>query len=453
MAIQFGTDGVRGVAGAGLTCDTALKLGQAAARCLAKSEGTGHKMLVGKDTRHSCDMLEAALVAGICSMGADVVRLGVIATPGVAVLTERYGACAGFVISASHNPYEHNGIKLFGESGRKLSDEQQQDIEALLSEQALVPHYRTGTEIGRVEEMDRQADEDYVAFLEKAADVDLSHLSVIIDAANGAAYQTARLLAERLGLSATFLGVEPNGANINLDCGSTAPKRLVEAVRAQRADIGIALDGDADRIIAVDERGNLVDGDQLLAIFAEDYRKRGLLRGNTIVGTKISNLGLHKYCSERGIRLICTDVGDRYVLARMLEDSLLLGGEQAGHIILRDYIETGDGQLVGVRLLSLLARSKKPLSQLASVMERYPQITINTKVSDETKKRYAKHPRYLEEREAVEEALKQNGRLLVRPSGTEPVLRVMVEAKTLEQAEAMAKRVAAVLQAIDESAR
>ena len=448
--ITFGTDGVRNIAGTKLSANMAMQLGQAAALCLSKPEKERERpaVFVGKDTRRSCDMLEMALCAGLNSMGVDAVRLGVIPTPGVAYLTELFEGNAGVMVSASHNSFEHNGLKLFGLGGKKLSDRQQEIIEAMLERDDLDQYFKEGTEIGRYyyRHIGVQSYAEHLASLVKD---DLSGLKVVIDAANGAANSVLGPLLELLKLNCTVIGNEPNGRNINAGCGSTCPETLAAEVVAQGADIGIALDGDADRIIAVDENGGIVDGDQLLAIFGFDYKQRGLLRGNTIVGTVASNMGLHRFCEQNDIQLICTPVGDRHVMACMAEEGLLVGGEQAGHIILMDYAETGDGLLVGLQLLSVMVRTGKKLSELAAVMQKYPQVSKNLNVSEWTRSSFSDQAAYISELHEMKRLLGADGRILVRASGTEPLLRVMVEAPTPEMAERFAGKMADLLIRID----
>ncbi|HWP80711.1 MAG TPA: phosphoglucosamine mutase [Candidatus Acidoferrum sp.] len=446
MALKFGTDGVRAVAGSALTPEFAMKLGQAAGAALVPE--AGGKILIGKDTRISSDMLEAALAAGLCSVGVDVILLGVIATPAVAHLMKRYGACAGIMVSASHNPFEHNGIKIFGSDGAKLSDAEQDRLTKLV-EDGNFPEMRvSGEKVGRVFTASA-AIEDYVDHLCEVAGCALSGIKVVFDGANGSASRTIERLALRLGLDATYLHITPDGVNINEHCGSTHPERLCEAVLARQADLGVAFDGDADRVIVVDEKGNVQDGDKLLAIFAGYMAERGSLKGGAIVGTNMSNMGLSAYCKEHGLGYVTTAVGDRHVMAAMEQGGYNLGGEQSGHLILRDHSPTGDGQLAAVYLLKILHEKRLPLSVLASAMEPFPQVGIAVKVKEPTKESFETAPQYQSAIGKIKEELGDEGRVVVRKSGTEPVIRVMVEGRDSEQVERLASGIAALLTELD----
>ena len=431
MKKLFGTDGVRDIAGTKLTCELAMRIGQATAEILTVPvQGQRSKVVIGKDTRASSDMLEQALAAGLCSMGVDVVLLGVIPTPAVAYLCKKYEADAGVVVSASHNPFEHNGIKVFGQGGHKLTDEQQEQIERFLEEET-APAGKSGDEIGRVYYLS-SAISDYVEYLAKTTDGYFTDFKIVIDAANGAASATAEKLAKRLAIPAVIINDQPNGSNINLNCGSTAPTGLAQAVLEHRARLGFAFDGDADRVIVVDERGELVDGDRLIAIFAAYLKEKGALKGDKVAVTVMSNLGLIHCLKELGVDAVVTPVGDRNVLEAMEENGLVLGGEQSGHIILRDFAGTGDGQLAMVFLLHILREKKVFLSRLASIMTRFPQVMVNVRVQEKTRTIYLENPDYLACRKRIEEELADEGRILIRPSGTEPILRIMVEGSNME---------------------
>jgi phosphoglucosamine mutase len=441
MTLRFGTDGVRGVANRDLTPELVTALGRAAARVL----GADRTFVVGRDTRRSGPLLEAALVAGLCSEGADVERVGVLPTPGIAYLAQLFDAPAA-VISASHNPYPDNGVKLFARGGRKIADEQEQRIEAEL--RRLVD---AGAEVGPegpdvgVARDRLGAAADYIAHLAAGlGDRRLDGQSVVVDCGNGAAFEVAPWALRLQGAWVRVLHDQPDGTNINAGCGSTDPSQLQQAVLAASANAGLAFDGDADRVIAVDERGNLVDGDQMLAIIALDMHERGELAGDAVVVTVMSNLGLRRALVERGIEVIETPVGDRNVLTALEERHLSLGGEQSGHVIVTDLATTGDGTLTGMLLLDVMARRGRPLSERAAVVEPLPQVLRSVQVGDGAG--LEDDGSFRAELEAVEQELGADGRVLVRPSGTEPVVRVMVEAPTTEQAETAATRLAAAVE-------
>lgn len=425
---MFGTDGVRGVANRDLTPELAFKLGRTGAYILTSETGA-RSIVIGRDTRLSGDMLEAALVAGICSVGVDVWRVGVMPTPAVAYLTRALGAGAGVVISASHNPFQDNGIKFFGANGYKLPDAIEDEIEALVADPRNGLPSPTGAGVGRVRRVTDAADR-YLAFARSAGPADLSGLRVVVDCANGAASRLAPGLLRDLGATVIPLACEPDGANINVDCGSTHPEHLRAAVREAGADLGLAYDGDADRLIAIDGTGEVVDGDRIMVICARHLKERGLLKENTVVVTVMSNLGLHLALRDSGIRVLQTAVGDRYVLEEMLRVGACLGGEQSGHIIFLDHNTTGDGILTTMKLLQVMAETQKPLSELAAQMECLPQILENVRVRD--KGRVMTSPRLQEAVRRQEEEMRGQGRILVRPSGTEPLVRVMVEGRDPE---------------------
>ncbi|MFY9296012.1 MAG: phosphoglucosamine mutase [Caldicoprobacterales bacterium] len=427
MGRLFGTDGVRGLANHMLTCDLVYKIGQATVKVLKMAK---HKprILIGRDTRLSGGMLEAALIAGVCSVGGEAMIAGVIPTPAVAYLARHYKTDAGIVISASHNSMEYNGIKIFNSQGYKLSDELEERIESIILDNSEEMIYPTGVDVGRVVRV-KNAVRHYVEFLKSTRDVRFDGIKLVVDCANGSASRIAPDLFSQLGAEVYAIYDEPDGININRLCGSTYPEKLQEYVVEMGADVGLAFDGDADRLIAVDERGKIVDGDQMLVIFGLDMKKRGLLKKDTVVGTVMSNLGFDKALQEAGCNVVKTSVGDRYVLEKMLEEGYNIGGEQSGHIIFLDYNTTGDGILTALQLLSVLKRENKKLSELAKVMEKFPQVLVNAKVSEENKLSYSQHPDIQEEIKRLEERFAGEGRVLIRPSGTEPLVRVMIEGK------------------------
>lgn len=418
----FGTDGVRGVANEELTAELAFKLGQAGAQVLGKDKPKP-KIVIGKDTRISGDMLEAALVAGICSVGGDALLAGVVPTPAVSYLTRDLGAAAGVVISASHNPVQDNGIKFFDSEGFKLDDSVEDEIEQAAKAVGDAPR-PTGKDVGRaIRIMD--AEDRYVSFVKSIVTSDLKGMKVVVDCANGAASGVSPKALWELGADVIPIFNDPDGVNINKDCGSTHIEALQQAVLKHKAQIGLAHDGDADRVLAVDEKGQVVDGDQIMTILAQDLKEKGKLKQDTLVVTVMSNLGLHLALNEKGIKTPQTKVGDRYVLEKMREIGATLGGEQSGHIIFLDYNTTGDGVLTGIQLLQVLKESGKTLSQLAGLMKRLPQVLVNVWVKD--KQESMSHPAVTAAIAKAEESLGGQGRILVRPSGTEPLLRIMGE--------------------------
>ena len=450
MGKLFGTDGVRGVAGKDLTCELALQIGRATAAELTSLDGHRPRILIGKDTRVSGDMLECTLAAGLCSVGADVDLLGVIPTPGVAYLVRKYGADAGIVISASHNPMEFNGIKIFKGDGYKLPDEVENRIEAHIFKNCEDIKICDGAEIGRVHRLDTAVD-DYVDALEQHIDADLSGLNVLFDCANGASAKVAQKLFPRLGCQCSFTGTLDDGVSVNDGCGSTHLEDLAASVVRGGYDIGVAFDGDADRCLLVDEQGGTIDGDKVLAVCALDLKRRGKLSGNVLVATVMSNLGLHEFCRNNGIDLICTDVGDRNVLEKMLEKDFHIGGEQSGHTIFTGVETTGDGEVTALQFLQVLCRSGKPASELASVCAAYPQVLVNVEVphSGGVKEKIMASTELAQAVEREEDALGDQGRVLVRPSGTEALIRVMVEAKSLTTAQAVADRLADFIKSLE----
>jgi len=444
MGRLFGTDGVRGLANAELTGQLAFQLGQAGAYVLTMAK---HKprILIGRDTRISGDMLEAALIAGICSVGAEAIVAGVIPTPAVAYLTRHYGADAGVVISASHNSMEYNGIKFFDKNGYKLPDELENRIESIILDHAETMPSPIGIEVGRRVRI-RNAVRDYVEFLKSTIDVDLDGLKIVLDCANGAAYEAAPMVFGSLGAEVITSYHTPDGTNINDYCGSTHPEKLQSLVLETGADVGLAFDGDADRLIAVSELGNLVDGDHVMYICGMDMKERGLLKQSTVVSTVMSNLGLGIALKNAGCRLEQTKVGDRYVLERMLEKGYNLGGEQSGHIIFLDHNTTGDGILTALQLLSVMKRSGKKLSELAAGMRKYPQVLVNAKVTEDKKHAYKEDEVIQDTIRQIEDRFQDEGRVLIRPSGTEPVIRVMIEGADQREIEEKAVQLAKLIE-------
>ena len=439
MGKLFGTDGIRGVVGENLTAELAYRVGQAVSTVLEEEKGGRPTVVIGKDTRISSDKLESALMAGICSVGGDVVPVGTIPTPAVAYLTIREKADAGIVISASHNPYEHNGIKVFSGQGYKLSDDVEARIEShILSDEPMRP--RTRGEIGRRHHGMKQLKEAYIDFAASTIDSDLAGLKILVDCANGAASATAPELFARFQAHVDFIHKDPDGVNINNGCGSTHLEKLAAAVVEGGYDIGVAFDGDADRCLLVDETGGTIDGDKVMAVCAADMMRRGKLDGNTIVATVMSNLGLHEFCRNNGIDLVCTGVGDRYVLEKMLECGYRIGGEQSGHTIFTELETTGDGEVTALQFLRVLADSGKKASELVSCCAAYPQVLVNLEVphSGGVKEKIMASEELWDAVKREEEALHGAGRILVRASGTEALIRVMVEAKTTEIAQKVA---------------
>ncbi len=429
MGRLFGTDGVRGVANKELTPELAFKIGKAGAYVLTGQSGKP-KILVGKDTRISGGLLESALVAGICSVGAEAVIAGVIPTPAIAHLVRSEGFDAGVMISASHNPFEHNGIKYFSGSGYKLSDEIEERIEAIILDNAEEIESPIGENIGHIT-YDKTLVDKYIEFAKSTCDTDFSGIKIAIDCANGASSVTAERTLKGLGAEVCVIHNTPNGVNINDNCGSTHLEGLMEFVKETGADIGLAFDGDADRVLAVDENGEVIDGDKIMTIIGLDMKLNGRLADNTIVATVMSNLGFFVMGSENGLNIKRTKVGDRYVLEEMLAHHHLIGGEQSGHVILLEHNTTGDGLVTGIQLVSVLKHTGKKASVLASKMQVYPQVLINAKVKNELKNEdnYMKFPEIKNAIEELENEFKDSGRVLIRPSGTEPLVRVMIEGK------------------------
>lgn len=445
MGRLFGTDGVRGVANSELTPELAFSLGKAGAYVLSKGSEKKPTFLIGMDTRISGDMLENALSAGILAVGGDVIKVGVLPTPAIAHLVKHYDADAGIVISASHNPYEYNGIKFFNSEGFKLDDSIEEEIEDIILRQIDVNSHITHDQIGKCREADDNALDIYVKFLESTADFTLKGRKIVLDCANGAAYQAARMVYDRLGANTVTIGVNPNGTNINDGCGSTHPELLQEAVIREGAFIGLAYDGDADRLIAVDEKGRIIDGDKLICICAKMLKEEGRLAKNLVTGTVMSNIGFHKYLKDMGCETRATDVGDRYVLEDMLKTGGIIGGEQSGHIIFLDKTTTGDGILSSIQLVRAVLKSGKNASELSDEIKIYPQVLVNAKVTNENKKRYMEDEEVVKTFDEVSAKLGDTGRLLVRPSGTEPLVRVMIEGEDTKSITEMAEELADML--------
>ena len=447
MGKLFGTDGIRGVVNAGLDATLAYQVGLAAAVVMAKETGKSRpQVAIGKDTRISSDLLESALIAGLCSAGADVLHLGVAPTPAVAFLTVEMGADAGIVISASHNPFEHNGIKIFNSQGYKLRDALEGEIEEIVLSGQL-PALKTHGDLGRVIHKDEEETRAYIDHLVSTVDTDFAGMRIVVDCANGAASATAPGLFARFPkLHADILHAQPDGININNGCGSTHMEDLKAAVVKGGYDLGLAYDGDADRFLAVDEKGEDIDGDQIMAACARVLQAEGKLNGNAMVGTVMSNMGLHIFAKENGMELHCTPVGDRNVLEKMLEHDFVIGGEQSGHTIFRAYATTGDGELTSLQFLQVLHRSGKKASELVADCRRYPQVLVNLPVESKEKKEAVMAAQALQDAiQAKEAALQGTGRILVRPSGTEALIRVMVEAQTQEAARACAEELVDVI--------
>lgn len=444
MGKYFGTDGVRGIANEGLTPELAFKLGRFGGFTLLEKGEAHPRVLVGRDTRISGEMLESALVAGLLSIGAEVMRLGVISTPGVAYLTKDMGANAGVMISASHNPVEDNGIKFFGPDGFKLTDEQEAEIESLLDGNEDNLPRPTGVSVGTISDY-YEGGQKYLSYLKSTIDTDFEGLKIGLDGAHGSTYHLGPYLFGDLEADTVTVGCNPDGTNINANVGSTHPEKLQALVKEEKCDFGLAFDGDGDRIIAVDEKGEIVDGDKIMFILAYALKEKGELKDDTVVSTIMSNLGFYKAVEAHGMKSDKTQVGDRYVVAEMRKGGYSLGGEQSGHIVMMDYNTTGDGLLTGIHLAAIVKESGKKMSELAAMVETFPQELVNVRVSD-------KHN--VTDNEAVkavitdvERRMAGNGRILVRASGTEPLVRVMVEAESETLAASYSAEIAKVVEA------
>ncbi len=445
MGRLFGTDGVRGVANSELTPELAFNLGKAGAAVL--SQGNKRPVIViGKDTRLSGDMLENALAAGILAVGGNVIKVGVIPTPAVAYLTKYYRADAGIVISASHNPFEYNGIKFFNGQGYKLDDSIEEKIEDIIMRGIDANAHVTGDQIGRCLEAEESATELYCNSLLETIDISLEGMKIVLDCANGAAFEIAPKVYRKLGADVTVIGDEPNGININEAIGSTHPEKLQREVISCQADLGLAYDGDADRLIVVDEKGNVIDGDRTICICAKMLKDTGELGVNKVTTTVMSNLGFHKYVKEViGADVEVTGVGDRYVLESMLKTGSVIGGEQSGHIIFKNYTTTGDGTLSSLQFVKALVASGKKASELSEEIELFPQVLVNARVHNDNKKIFMNDEEVKHKIADVEAKIGEDGRVLIRPSGTEPLVRVMIEGKDTEVINELAEDLAALI--------
>ena len=445
MGRLFGTDGVRGIANKDLTNELAMQIGSAAATVLLKeAKSAKPTVLIGKDTRASGDMLEAALTAGLCSVGCNVLSVGVVPTPAVAYLVGKYECEAGIMISASHNPCEYNGIKIFQKTGYKLDDAIEEEIEAIILDGTEQPAVKIGGEVGN-RMSSKKAINDYIDHVVSTSEVRFDGLRIALDCANGSASVCAKEIFTALGAKCIMLSDTPDGTNINEHCGSTHPEELMSFVKDAGLDLGLAFDGDADRMLAVDENGELVDGDKVIAICANRMKEEGTLAKNTAVVTVMSNMGFFRFCDDHDIHCARTAVGDRYVLERMLKDGYNIGGEQSGHVIFLDYATTGDGELSGVKLIETVVKSGKKLSELASIMEVYPQVLINVRVSPEGKQKYNNDEYIIAATQKAEMELLGDGRVLVRVSGTEPLVRVMLEGKDIDHITKLGNEIADVV--------
>jgi len=444
MGRMFGTDGVRGIANTELTAGMAYDLGRAGAYVL--TEGAHKpKILVAKDTRISGDMLESALISGILSVGAEAVVLGVVPTPAVAYLTRKYGADAGVMISASHNPVEYNGIKFFNDKGYKLSDELEDDIQSVIENDFEGVPSPIGTDLGR-ETIEVSALTDYIEFAENTIPYSLKGLKVALDCANGASYKSSVKAFRELGADVFVINDNPDGTNINENCGSTHPEELMEYVVKKGCDLGFAFDGDADRCLAIDEKGNLINGDFILMLCAKYLKDLGKLKDNTLVVTVMSNLGLDIACKKEGINLVKTSVGDRYVLEEMVKDKYVLGGEQSGHVIFLEYNSTGDGLVTALQIAGIVKKKEIPLSELCSIMKELPQVLANAIIPNDKKDLYLTDDEIQGKIKKIEQALNGVGRVLIRPSGTEPLVRVMLEGENQTEIDKMAHDLANLIE-------
>ena len=445
MGRLFGTDGARGIANTEISCGLAMKIGRAAAMVLSEGrEGKRLRVLIGTDTRQSADMLSSAIAAGFCSVGCDVLLLGVVPTPAVAYLVREYSYDAGVMISASHNSCEYNGIKIFQSNGYKLPDEMEEKIEAIILDEALPFPLKIGGDVGRITS-GKNAVKDYIKHIEKTAAAHFYGMRIAVDCANGSASETANELFRRLGAECTVINCKPDGVNINDNCGSTHIDVLQKFVKENGFDLGFAFDGDADRLLCVDSDGKLVDGDKIIAICAKDMKNRGKLNANTAVVTVMSNMGLFRFFEKNFINCEKTKVGDRYVLEKMLEKGYHIGGEQSGHVIFLDHATTGDGQLSAVQLLNVIRTTGKSLKELADEIEIFPQVLENVRVSSLGKLRLETDAEIKNAIQQAEKELGDEGRVLVRASGTEPLVRVMLEGRSSEQIERLAKQIAQVV--------
>ena len=445
MGRLFGTDGVRGIANKELTPELAFNLGKAGAYVL-KKENEKPIVVIGKDTRISGDMLENALAAGILAVGGNVIKAGIIPTPAVAYLAKHYNADAGIVISASHNTFEYNGIKFFNGNGYKLDDLLEEKIEDIIISSINVNSHITGDKIGKCLEAEENATGLYVKHLLDTVDYSLRGKKIVLDCANGAAFQIAEKIYRELGAEVIVIGNQPNGVNINDGCGSTHPERMAETVKMSGADIGLAFDGDADRLIVADEQGKVIDGDRVIAICARMLKTEGRLAQNKVTATVMSNIGFHKAMEESGIEVDVTGVGDRYVLEQMLKTGCVIGGEQSGHIIFREYTTTGEGILSSLQFIKAVLNSGKKPSELAAEVEIFPQVLVNARINNDYKKTYMNDPEIADAISEIEKTMDGSGRVLIRPSGTEPLVRVMLEGEDEKELFDMARQLADLIE-------
>jgi phosphoglucosamine mutase len=444
MGKLFGTDGVRGIANSDLSSELAYKLGRVGGYFLAKGKKRP-KMVVGMDTRISGDMLEGALSAGLNSAGIDVLYLGVLPTPAVACMIKILEADGGVMITASHNPVEYNGIKFFNEKGLKLNDLMENSIEEYILNDIDIDFVPVAGEVGRKIRIENPV-RKYMDFLKETINVDFQGLKVAMDCGNGAVYKAAPELLNELGAQVYVIHNDPNGININVNCGSTKPEEIQKLVLETGADIGLSFDGDADRLIASDENGNIVDGDHVLAICGISMKEKGNLKSNTVIGTVMTNMGLDICLGEKDINIIKTNVGDRYVLEEMISGNHSIGGEQSGHIIFLDYNTTGDGLLTAIQLLSVMKEKNTKLSKLSNVMKVLPQVLVNARVAEDKKKAYMEDEIIRNKIEEIEKHFDGKGRVLIRPSGTEPLVRVMIEGENLEELKMHANELASLIE-------
>lgn len=444
MGSLFGNGDVRGIANTELTPHLAFRLGRATGYVFSKNKSKP-VFIIGKDTRISGDMLEDALSAGFMSTGANVIKVGILPTPAIAYLVRAYGADAGVVISASHNSYEYNGIKFYNSEGFKMDDAFEDEVETILLRDIDVDNHISGSRIGKCLDADDEAENRYAEYLESTIDVDIKGKKLVIDCANGSAYDVAERVFRDLGADVTVIGNKPDGTNINDKCGSTHPEQLQEEVVKRGAFMGFAFDGDADRLIAVDEKGELIDGDKIMCICAQMMRERDELPGNKVISTVMSNVGFHRYMREFGFNIEMTQVGDRYVLDRMLLEGASLGGEQSGHIIFLNHATTGDGILSGLQLLQAVIMSGKSAGEAGSEITIYPQVLKNAMVKIENKSKFVKDPEIVAAISEVERELGEDGRVLIRPSSTEPIVRVMIEGQELKDITSKAQKLARLI--------
>ena len=443
MGKLFGTDGVRGIANKELSPELAYKIGRAGAFVLSK--GKSGTIVIGRDTRKSGDMLEAALISGIMSVGLDVISVGIVPTPAVAYLTRKYNALSGVVISASHNPVEYNGIKFFNEYGYKLNDDIEEEIEEYILNPEAIKYRPTGANIGSKIEVN-DGGLEYIKYLRNTVNVDFNGIKIAVDCGNGAVYDIATKLLEELNAEVVVINHEPNGVNINVNCGSTNPEMVQKLVLETNADIGLSFDGDADRLIAVDEKGNIIDGDHILAICGTSLKEKGKLNNDTVVGTVMTNMGLDVYLKRHGMNVVKTKVGDRYVIEEMLKEDYVLGGEQSGHIIFLEHNTTGDGLLTAIQLISVMVETGEKASELNNIMTNFPQVLVNAKVKNEFKNTYMEDKIIRREIKKIEDIFHGEGRVVIRPSGTEPLVRVMIEGKEEDKITEIATNLAKLIE-------